>query len=547
MALGYLLKIPAVSDYIFEADFDAAVAEIVKKFELPVERSEEFLDLINAVLDDVITPKHLPDMIAQAFGVDEAKAKAISADLLGMTILPLAAYVPDVEAGIVELGGKISDYPDTRIAKETKENVVVLKEIIESLKIPFSDVLLKRLLFLLQQFSRGEKTEEVLKTYFTRSLNIGGLGLDEEQATALLAATLPRVGELTEVAGTKGVEEVSKPVPEVEGAVEPAKQELEIAPSHELAAEVPVASAPVMVKARVPTPPNPPLSKVGKPLPESDVNELKSSAKKATVVRKMTENKQELLMAAVTLALTEAGEVLKKNKISDKVFIDLADKAVRGLRDIYQTRDIVERDWQLKGGDLATLMAAVARGVDSYQASVVGSRLSGGETNPESRIPNPDETVLEKQFSKLTDKSDGKIAPAKASLTVGSTVPRTADGQRKMVDVVSSMRLAGPVEQLGKMTPVEFRRLSSSAAEAAQKVDDLLTALQSTSYEERVKGVQAWRESPMNQLYLEIAEEALAQGLALPEISSRRRAAGQESLSPAEIKALALLNAKIRF
>lgn len=122
-----------------------------------------------------------------------------------------------------------------------------------------------------------------------------------------------------------------------------------------------------------------------------------------------------------------------------------------------------------------------------------------------------------------------------------------AGGQRKMVDIVSSNRLAGPIEQLGKMTPAEFRRLASDPSEAGQKIDDLLSALEKTSYEERVKGVLAWRESPMNQLYLKITEEALSAGLALPEISSKRRAAGQDSLSPGEVKALALLNAKIRF
>jgi hypothetical protein len=123
----------------------------------------------------------------------------------------------------------------------------------------------------------------------------------------------------------------------------------------------------------------------------------------------------------------------------------------------------------------------------------------------------------------------------------------TPEGQRKVVDIVSANRLAGPIEQLGKMTPAEFRRLASDPNEAAQKIDDLLSALQATSYEERVKGVLAWRESPMNQLYLQMTEEALAQGLALPEISSRRRAAGKDSLSPGEVKAMALLNAKMRF
>ncbi|MEK7183604.1 MAG: hypothetical protein AAB776_03150, partial [Patescibacteria group bacterium] len=257
-----------------------------------------------------------------------------------------------------------------------------------------------------------------------------------------------------------------------------------------------------------------------------------------------TESAQDSFATALVLATENATVVLKKNKISEKVFADLAGKAIRGVRDIYQTRDIVERDWELKGQDLATLMQAIGLGIDAYQ-SVPQPTASAKPV----ATPRSDEAAgLDERFSKLTEgDTDEKIQPVRTQLTVGSTSLKTPEGQRKMVDVISSSRLAGPIEQLGKMTPTEFRRLSSNASEAGQKLEDLLSALESTSYEERVKGVLAWRESPMNQLYLQITEEALSQGLALPEVSSRRRAAGKESLSPAEIKALALLNAKIRF
>jgi hypothetical protein len=285
-----------------------------------------------------------------------------------------------------------------------------------------------------------------------------------------------------------------------------------------------------------------------------DPNELKAPAKQAAVARKLVENTQDVFATALVTAAEAAAPVLKKHKISEKVFADLAAKAIRGLRDIYQTRDMVERDWELSGGDLTTLMQAVTAGVEVYQSSPASRPSSeAGKSGKVDRVQPlrdngeaPDE--LDKRFTKLTTSdTEAAVKPAHAELTVGSTALKTPEGQRKMVDIVSSSRLAGPIEQLGKMTPTEFRRLSSSAAEAGEKVEDLLTTLEATSYDERIKGVLAWRDSPMNQLYLQIAAEALTQGLALPEVSSRRRAAGKESLSPAEVKALALLNTKIRF
>lgn len=567
MALGYLLKIPAVSDYIFEADFDEAVTEIVRQYGLPEDRSEELLELINAILDDVVGVAQLPALLAEAFGLDEAKSRLVAADLAGKTILPLAAYLPDIEAEITALGGKLANYPTLRVPKDQQDNLALLKEMIEKLEIELTDVLLKRLLFLLQQFVLGEKTEESLKTFFTRSLNIGGLGLTEEQATALLAATLPHAKELTSAAVsavvvpmTSSAANVQVPVVSAE-PVQPEpqmKQELEVAPEHELTAEVPVVSAPKSIEPKRATPavvdrkqaapPSTPstISPLkGEKQPESDPNELKASAKRASVVRKLTASTQSTFASALVTATEMAAPVLKKNKISDKVFADLADKAIRGLRDIYQTRDIVERDWELKGSDLAAVMQAVSAGVEAYQSSAAPQAM---KSKP---VPEPavgaDEPGADERFSQLTKADLQAIPQAKAELTVGSTPIMTKDGQRKVVDVVTSARLAGPIEQLGKMSPTEFRRLSSNAAEAGQKIEDLLSTLEATSYEERVKGVLAWRESPMNQLYLQIAEEALTQGLALPEVSSRRRAAGKESLSPAEIKALALLNTKIRF
>ena len=105
----------------------------------------------------------------------------------------------------------------------------------------------------------------------------------------------------------------------------------------------------------------------------------------------------------------------------------------------------------------------------------------------------------------------------------------------------------GPVDQLGSMLPADFRRLAPTPAEAAQKIEDILTALQTTSFEDRVKGVGAWRESPINQLYLAMANEALNAGITLTEVASKLRSKGGESLSPAEIRAIAALNNRIRF
>lgn len=543
MALGYLLKIPSVNDYIFDADFDQMAEDVTQKYKLPSERAGELSELVYAVLDEVVGVVEVPGLVSEAYGIDRPTAEAVTADFLGPALLPLVNYLPQIENDILALGGKLDDYSIKVIAKDDTAKHSIIKEVLTRLNLSFDDVLTKRLIFLLQQYAKSEKTETSIKTFFTRAKNIGGLGLSDEQASALLVATLPQAASFLEDI------QVASVVAKVETPAV-AKQELEITPTHELAAEVPVVSH--QTTTIPPVPPRPqmsvktPAAKIDRLPIQADIDpsELKTPAKKATAARELTADVQDTFETTLVLATNNATAVLKKNKISEKVFADLAGKAIKGLRDIYQTRDIVERDWKLKGQDLATLMAAITSGVDAYQSA---PRPAVSKT---SAIPASysDDQQLDQRFKQLTDgQVKDTIKPTRAQLTVGSVVPTTSDGQRKMVDVISATRLVGPIEQLGKMSPTEFRRLSSSATEAAQKIEDLLAALQATSYEDRIKGVLAWRDSPMNQLYLLIAEEALSQGLALPEVSSRRRAAGQDSLSPAEIKALALLNSQIRF
>ena len=560
MAYGQLLKFPQTRAYIFQADFDGAIFEIIEKYNLPVERGDELLQLIYAYLDGILPLAEVPDLIGQAFGVNDDKAKQIALALIGNLLLPLSNYLPGLETTVDGWGGNLGNYPSLRIERGTEVQGLAVKEAAVSIGIPLTDEFLKRLIFLLRQVANGEKTQESLKIYFERPPNIGGLGLTQDKAGALLAATLPLTSSLLdEPLATRTVDHVSsvsiptseiiaaethalaaevpvvsKPAP----ASKPApKQELEVVPTHALVAEVPIVNQPKL--------------KAVTPKAEVDHSELKLPAKKAALARKLTASSQDVFTSAITLATNQASAVLKKNKISDKVFADLADKAIRGVRDIYQTRDLAERDWHLKGQDLATLMVAITAGVDMYQSAPQVKLKDKSEKHALSEgegIKVSEDKQLDARFAQITKGSvDTVIEPARTQLTVGSAVPKTPAGQRKMVDVMSTHRLAGPIEQLGKLSTTEFRRLSSSAAEAAQKIEDLLLALETTAYSERVKGVLAWRNSPMNQLYLHITEEALSQNLALPEVSSRRRAAGKDSLSPAEIKALALLNAKIRF
>jgi hypothetical protein len=299
------------------------------------------------------------------------------------------------------------------------------------------------------------------------------------------------------------------------------------------------------------------------------------AVKKAQALKPLVESVNTKLQAAVKVALEIASPILQKAKISEKVFADMAEKVFKGVRDAYQARDLVEKDWALKGSDLTVFMQAINKGLETYNQAIkpvvpvvkLSDRpvVKKMQTLVSAARTEKDELALqvERMRAKMQKVAPGSSAPkvspplaapapapAKAELTVGSVsiqATQTPTGHRPVVDIINANRLSGPIEQLGSMSLAEFRRLSSNPTEAVQKIEDLLSTLETTSYDERVKGVLAWRDSPVNQAYLQMAEEALAQGVALSEISARKRTQGKESLSLAEIKAIALLNGRIRF
>jgi hypothetical protein len=523
MALAQLLSIPSVRNFLFDGKVMAEYRAVAEKHHLPKERAKEFLDLCNAILDEKLPLAEVPTIISQAFGVSEDEAKKISADIVGFRILPVSDFVPGVPEQITAWGGELKDYQAEKVGKEKITGLAWAERLNLEIALGFSDVLVKRLALLLEGRVKGEKTAEAFKTFLGRPLSIGGLALPKEKLDALVVEVereTPYTEIVSEAEYQKMTEEVKK-IEEPDEAAEPQEtpqamtKELEIAPSHEL----------------------------------------------------MVTDK---LKMATDAAVAAAEEIITAKNIPVDKFRSLAEKNIRGVREPGQTRDILESEYKLSGVDLRMVLEALATGKKLYDGEKPA--MSADET------PHPDEEkqemhALDQKFAALTKSlpeeniapiapgarvsaaretsapSTKKVVPlkprpAKAELTVGSVAPKAPE--RKMTDVVKAARLMGPIDQLKNMSTVEFRRLSSDPQEAARKVEDILSALMATSYEEKISGIKAWRMSPMNQLYLSISEEALSSGLPLPDVCSKWRKAGKDCLSPAEIKAIVALNSKLR-
>jgi hypothetical protein len=119
-------------------------------------------------------------------------------------------------------------------------------------------------------------------------------------------------------------------------------------------------------------------------------------------------------------------------------------------------------------------------------------------------------------------------------------------GKVKM-DEIKRVKTMGPVDELKYMDLTNFHRLAEDPIEAFEKIAQKLKVLENIDYGKMLEGVKAWRQNPINKLYLNIFAQAGNEGKSVSQIIAERKAAGKEYLSQEEINGLLKFNKKISF
>jgi hypothetical protein len=655
-----IVNIPSILAYLLELDPYIHLEDISVRAKIPTIRNNELVDLLHAILRGQISLDLMPNMLGQAFGLDDAKAKELSVDLAGYRLLTFSAFLPDVEKKIVEWGGKISDYPDFRISLEQEMTDSAATKILARHDITLPPELLSRFEYIVKGYIKKDRTEEATMTFLKRRANIGGLGMSEGAAKNLLAELKTEqeaIASIQEEADHPAVTQAFKEEKDkkVDGEVHAIENEI----THDAAAilkadareeKLEVLGPPsrkglsMHAEGKITAPPaavankNLPVKTVTKALTKevpvisgrkvNEKREVRSSkfevgssgqearpakgksgsvgkpAKRKSTISTSSKNDSTKPQAdstpstdwqptgdeRVQKALLPVADFFKSKKIAQKAFDEVVNAHLRGLRDPLRTELHLKDKLGFSKAEIAQVMPglekarALAQGYKDQppQISSVKKPVSQEEQHAKQEVE-----LLNKRHASLTrniaDDSAESIAPtarvsaarskgeeldlqaskvdearvaaakkssrpkkAKAKLSKPSAVPSKSDG-KKLTDISYRQKLVGPVQELGGMTAADFRRISSDPNEGARRIMDKLALLESTSFEERVKGVKAWRQSPMNKLYIEMARQGLIKGASIQEIAAERRNAGEESLSPAEIQAVLKLNGQMKF
>ena len=142
------------------------------------------------------------------------------------------------------------------------------------------------------------------------------------------------------------------------------------------------------------------------------------------------------------------------------------------------------------------------------------------------------------------------VAPIKSALgPIASSRPAfvSSNSKQAMHDIKPIPKVMGPIEELQFLDLLNFRRLGKTPDEITAKIFAKIKLLEVDGYDKMVLGVKAWRQSPVNHLYLKMMKEAINKGLTIKNFASSMEKENKDYLSLLEIEAILLMNSKLIF
>lgn len=185
-----------------------------------------------------------------------------------------------------------------------------------------------------------------------------------------------------------------------------------------------------------------------------------------------------------------------------------------------------------------TLKAPIARDVEYDLAASIKDRQVQKKPIPIALEP-PVPSVVEGPVPTVIEPPIEEAPVAKDSR------PRTASGKIKMEDIQISPKIYTPVDELKYMTVKNFRNLSQYPVRAMEIVKKKIEVLGQEDYGKKVAGVQGWKVSPINRMYIEAYQEAISAGKSVENILIKKQKDNPDYITSAEFEAILAFNQEI--
>ncbi len=178
--------------------------------------------------------------------------------------------------------------------------------------------------------------------------------------------------------------------------------------------------------------------------------------------------------------------------------------------------------------------------ISSMVTNIKKPPLEEKENQPEIYLPKSAMPVRSPIFQQPANKMQEIIPPQSKSAEAKIKVP-VADAYFA-VRQPGDRKLVGPLEELANISLNEFRVLGRVPKEAVNKIYEKINILEHDSVEEKVKGIMAWKRSPIYQEYVAVGNEALVSSERVAVVLQRHH-----QLSAEEFEAIADLNEQLNF
>ncbi|HBK33971.1 TPA: hypothetical protein DEP34_02115 [Candidatus Uhrbacteria bacterium] len=505
--------------------------------------------------------------------------------------------------------GDLSQNQGAILPQVTAEQFVA--HVIEELKITEAEpdpAAQHRLLLLLSSYVKGIRDLSETKDALMRGEKIGGMELPEEIADELLSYVNDKMKFLRIADAKKEEPSHTSTKPVVQALPRPRVLRDIKQPTPPLAQKPvepkPVVPPPVSPPA-VSTKPLAPIIKKPEPVKEEDFGkaeerEVKEIANKRAVATSFsketvqTDQIAQMILQKINLPLTDQLQ---------KRFAALVDARLCGVRDADQTRqhlakpilqgglgmagemlvkvsDILEEEvgrvFKPHGEKIAQekqksfqeqrQKSEQKKEVDTRESQLLSKRYASitGKAPTESVEPMHATGVrvtASQSISEHLDRQEEKIDKAKVRQVIEAAKPPAfvstvshstptilpAGDRSKVQDVHFAKHLEGSVEELKRMTLVDFRRLASSASASVDRVVDKIELLREQGPDRMVAGVQAWKQSPLYLSYVALAKEAVLSGQSIKALLAEKRKMAPDELGNEELDAIMSINEQLRY
>lgn len=125
--------------------------------------------------------------------------------------------------------------------------------------------------------------------------------------------------------------------------------------------------------------------------------------------------------------------------------------------------------------------------------------------------------------------------------------PTASTSSRRMDDIRVAPRTMGPADELRYMDLTVFRRFGSDPSARVAKVKEKIELLSKEGLEKRIEAIDAWRQSPVNRLYLNIGKQSISLEKSVENIIGYMKSENKDVLEREEFEAITDLNEELRF